>query len=150
LEESVTASDKDRGKKHQVFERSFDCKLITTEHFFLEKLNYIHNNPCSGVWNLVKNPVDYEHSSARYYIGEKSVYTIADGYSILYVRVLLLHKARRETRPGRRMVKFYAEQKCQLECGYRNARTNYLNILSCRLSNYRAKHASYRAICVIC
>ena len=76
LQESVTASDKDRGKKHQVFERSFDCKLITTEHFFLQKLNYIHNNPCSGVWNLVKNPVDYEHSSARHYIGEKSVYTI--------------------------------------------------------------------------
>jgi putative transposase len=78
LQESVTASDKDTGKKHQVFERSFDCKLITTEHFFLEKLNYIHNNPCS-VWNLVKNPVDYEHSSARHYIGEKSMYTIADG-----------------------------------------------------------------------
>jgi REP element-mobilizing transposase RayT len=55
LQESVTASDKDRGKNHQVFERSFDCKLITTEHFFLQKLNYIHNNPCSGVWNLVKN-----------------------------------------------------------------------------------------------
>jgi len=76
LQESVTASDKDRGKNHQVFERSFDCKLITTEHFFLQKLNYIHNNPCSGVWNLVKNPVDYEHSSARHYIGEKSVYTM--------------------------------------------------------------------------
>jgi len=76
LQESVTASDKDRGKNHQVFERSFDCKLITTEHFFLQKLNYIQNNPCSGVWNLVKNPVDYEHSSARHYIGEKSVYTM--------------------------------------------------------------------------
>jgi hypothetical protein len=55
LQESVTASDKDRRKKHQVFERSFDCKLITTEHFFLEKLNYIHNISCSRVWNLVKN-----------------------------------------------------------------------------------------------
>ena len=26
--QAVTASDKDRGKKHQVFERSFDGKLI--------------------------------------------------------------------------------------------------------------------------
>jgi hypothetical protein len=66
LEESVTASDKDRGKNYQVFERSFDCKLIATKHFFLQKLNYIHNNPCSEVWNPVKNPVDYEHSTARH------------------------------------------------------------------------------------
>ena len=41
LMQAVIASDKDRGKKHQVFERSFDCKLVTTKHFFLEKLNYI-------------------------------------------------------------------------------------------------------------
>jgi len=69
LMQAVAASDKDRGKKHQVFKRSFDCKLITTNHFFLEKLNYIHNNPCSGVWRLVENPVDYRYSSAKYYIG---------------------------------------------------------------------------------
>ena len=40
LMQAVTASDKDRGKKHQVFERSFDRKLITANHFFLDKLNY--------------------------------------------------------------------------------------------------------------
>ena len=57
-EDAVIISDKDRGKKHQVFERSFDCKPTTSERFFLEKLNYIHNNPCSGVWKLVENPVD--------------------------------------------------------------------------------------------
>ncbi|RNI35616.1 hypothetical protein EFY79_11640 [Hanamia caeni] len=34
LMQAVAASDKDRGKKHQVFKRSFDCKLITTNHFF--------------------------------------------------------------------------------------------------------------------
>ena len=75
LSEAVTKSDKDRGKKHQVFERSFDCKQITSQHFFLQKLFYIHNNPCSGVWNLVNNPVDYTHSSARCYInGEQGIY----------------------------------------------------------------------------
>jgi hypothetical protein len=52
LAAAVISSDKDRGKKHQVFERSFDCKPITSAHFFLEKLDYIHNNPCSGVWKL--------------------------------------------------------------------------------------------------
>lgn len=77
LQERVIDSDKARGKKHQVFERSFDCKLITNHHFFLEKLNYIHNNPCSGKWKLVENPVDYKHSSAKYYIsGIQSEYVI--------------------------------------------------------------------------
>ena len=77
LQESVTSSDKDRGKKHQVFERSFDCKPITTQHFFIEKLNYIHNNPCSGIWKLVENPTDYKHSSAKQYIaGEEGEYPI--------------------------------------------------------------------------
>ena len=79
LSEAVINSDKDKGKIHQVFERSFDCKEITSQHFFLQKLSYMHNNPCSGVWNLVKNPVEYEHSSAKYYIsGEQGVYSIKE------------------------------------------------------------------------
>jgi len=77
LLEAVISSDKDRGKKHQVFERSFDCKPITTQHFFLEKLNCIHNNPCSDVWKLVDNPVGYKHSSAKQYIaGEEGEYPL--------------------------------------------------------------------------
>jgi REP element-mobilizing transposase RayT len=67
LAEAVINSDKERGKVHQVFERSFDCKEITNQHFFIQKLSYIHNNPCSGIWNLVSSPVDYKHSSAKYY-----------------------------------------------------------------------------------
>lgn len=79
LAAAVISSDKDRGKKHQVFERSFDCKPITSAHFFLEKLDYIHNNPCSGVWKLVENPVDYKYSSAKYYMpGIQSDYPIID------------------------------------------------------------------------
>ena len=35
LSEAVTISDKKKGKIHQVFERSFDCKEITSQHFFL-------------------------------------------------------------------------------------------------------------------
>ena len=66
--EAVSASDKDRGKKHQVFERSFDFKPITSQHFFLQKLSYIHNNPCSGVWKLLGSPIDYKQSSASFYI----------------------------------------------------------------------------------
>src|SRR5665647_762999 len=67
IAEAVAKSDKDRGKIHQVFERSFDGKHITSQHFLMQKLSYIHSNPCSGVWKLVENPVDYIHSSATYY-----------------------------------------------------------------------------------
>ncbi len=65
LPEAVSKSDKGKGKIHQVFERSFDCKEITSQYFFNQKLSYMHNNPCSGVWKLVENPVDYVHSSAN-------------------------------------------------------------------------------------
>ena len=49
LSEAVSKSDKAKGKIHQVFERSFDWKEITSKYFFNQKLSYIHNNPCSGV-----------------------------------------------------------------------------------------------------
>lgn len=79
LSSAVINSDRDKGKIHQVFDRSFDCKEITSHHFFLQKLSYIHDNPCSGVWDLAKNPVDYEHSSAKFYLsGEQRIYLIKD------------------------------------------------------------------------
>ena len=79
LSEAVNPSDKNKGKIHQVFERSFDCKGITSQHFFTQKLSYIYNNPCIGVWKLVENPMDYIHSSAKYYAtGEQGIYFIND------------------------------------------------------------------------
>ncbi len=50
LSEAVSSSDKDRGKIHQVFERSFDCKEITSQYFFLQKL-FIHTKQ-SMQWYL--------------------------------------------------------------------------------------------------
>ena len=79
LSDAVSKSDEKRGKLHQVFESSFDCKPITNSYFFEQKLNYIHNNPCSGKWKLVESPVDYLHSSARYYLtGTQGDYEIKD------------------------------------------------------------------------
>lgn len=77
LSNAVTSSDKHRGKLHQVFEPSFDCKECRTEKFLLQKLNYLHLNPVRGKWNLYKHPVEYVHSSARfYYTGEQGIYDI--------------------------------------------------------------------------
>jgi REP element-mobilizing transposase RayT len=68
LSDAVSSSDKAKGEIHQVFERSFDWKEITSQHFYLQKLSYLHNNPCSGVWKLAESPADYIHSSAKYYL----------------------------------------------------------------------------------
>jgi hypothetical protein len=76
-EVAASISDQNKGKIHQLFERSFDCMEITSQHFFLQKLSYMHSNPCSGVWHLVENPVDYEHSSAKFYLsGEQANFFI--------------------------------------------------------------------------
>ena len=37
----------------------------------------MHDNPRKGKWNLAAAPVDYEHSSAKYYItGEQGIYEV--------------------------------------------------------------------------
>ena len=68
LQEAVEATDKQRGKKHEVREDSFDFKICRTEKFMNQKLAYMHANPCVGKWKLALTPIDYEHSSARFYI----------------------------------------------------------------------------------
>jgi putative transposase len=67
LFDAVTKREKKKAQRHKVFEESFDAKGINSEKFLLQKLNYIHRNPVSGRWNLVKDYTDYEHSSASFY-----------------------------------------------------------------------------------
>lgn len=71
LQDAVEKKDKQRGKKHEVWEDSFDSKICRTEKFMNQKLAYMHANPCTGKWKLAKTPIDYEHSSARFYISSK-------------------------------------------------------------------------------
>ena len=67
LEASVTAREKKKGQLHKVFKDSFDAKAIFSDKFLTQKLDYIHHNPVSGKWNLAKDFVAYEHSSASFY-----------------------------------------------------------------------------------
>ena len=62
----VTVREKKKGQIHKVFEESFDAKGISSEKFLFQKLNYIHRNPVSGKWKLVKDYTEYEHSSASF------------------------------------------------------------------------------------
>jgi hypothetical protein len=77
LAEGVSSRDYKRGKLHEVFEPSFDWKECRSSRFINQKLNYIHDNPCRGKWNLVSSPVDYVHSSTKFYLtGEQGVYEV--------------------------------------------------------------------------
>ena len=77
MEQAVETKDRERNKQHEVWEDSFDWKACRSIDFIKQKLVYMHDNPCSGKWNLVATPADYEHSSARFYLcGEHSVYPV--------------------------------------------------------------------------
>lgn len=62
--------------KHKVFTDRYDSLLIQTEKLFLEKLNYIHNNPCQEKWGIAEYPENYKHSSAANYILGRGVYPV--------------------------------------------------------------------------
>ena len=79
LQQAVEITDKLRNKRHEIWEDSFDWKECTSEKFIKQKLDYMHTNPCKGKWNLVNNPADYLHSSARFYIcGEDGNYKVTN------------------------------------------------------------------------
>jgi putative transposase len=67
LAASVTEREKKKGQLHKVFKNSFDAKAIFSDKFLMQKLDYIHYNPVSGKWQLAKEFVEYEHSSASFY-----------------------------------------------------------------------------------
>lgn len=67
LASSVTAREKKKRQLHKVFKNSFDAKPIFSDKFLMQKINYFHYNPVSKKWNLAKDFVSYEHSSASFY-----------------------------------------------------------------------------------
>jgi hypothetical protein len=75
----VNEIDRKRNKLHDVFEASFDWKLCTSDRMLLQKLNYIHSNPCKGKWRLVDELWEYPHSSALFYMmGVQGVYPVTN------------------------------------------------------------------------
>jgi len=45
----------------------------------VQKLDYMHDNPCKGKWNIVESPVDYIYSSAKYHTtGELGIYHVTN------------------------------------------------------------------------
>lgn len=67
LQEGVKASEKKKGKKHQVFKLSFDAKICDSKKMLERFIDYIHANPVTGKWSLTESFIDYPHSSAAFY-----------------------------------------------------------------------------------
>ena len=77
LAKGVTKAEQTKGKKHQVFNSSFDAKICYSEKIITQKLDYIHRNPVNGKWNLVNDFTDYPFSSAGFYeLGKRGRFQI--------------------------------------------------------------------------
>ena len=79
LQNNVEAKRRANNKLHDVGKLSFDWKYCDSLHFIKQKLNYMHDNPCTGKWHLCESPVEYTHSSAKYYLaGKDGFYIVTD------------------------------------------------------------------------
>ena len=54
-------------KKHEIWQRDSLGIEIYTGKVARQKLEYIHNNPVNGKWQLAKDYFSYYYSSARFY-----------------------------------------------------------------------------------
>jgi len=75
----ITVNLKDR--KLQVWKRNSMSIDLYNEKFLLQKLNYIHNNPCQSKWELVSHPHDYLYSSAKYYYNRQDAFELLKHYA---------------------------------------------------------------------
>jgi len=57
----------DADRNYQFWQRIPMVKECWSHSYFIQKLEYIHYNPCQPHWNLVTIPEDYKWSSAAFY-----------------------------------------------------------------------------------
>ena len=64
----VNAAD----REYQVWERNPLPVQLYSEKVIWQKIDYIHNNPCTEKWRLARYPEEYRFSSASFYILNQS------------------------------------------------------------------------------
>jgi putative transposase len=70
--ERIATTESAKGKAHyRVWDQGYNAKDVVSREFLLQKLEYIHNNPCQPHWRLSASPVEYTWSSARFYLTEE-------------------------------------------------------------------------------
>ena len=68
----------------KVWEDGYNAKDVVSEAFLLQKMEYIHNNPCQPHWALSRSPEEYLWSSARFYLtSEPCIIPIDDARKLL-------------------------------------------------------------------
>src|SRR5205814_6068139 len=75
----ITLNLKDR--KLQVWKRNSMSIDLYNKEFLMQKLNYIHKNPCHSKWELAAHPVDYVYSSAKFYYNLENSFDILQHYA---------------------------------------------------------------------
>jgi REP element-mobilizing transposase RayT len=70
-------------QSHKVWEDGYNAKDVVSTDFLLQKMEYIHNNPCQPHWNLSATPTDYIWSSARFYLSDNPCLIPIDDVRIL-------------------------------------------------------------------
>ncbi|MCH8290319.1 transposase [Candidatus Poribacteria bacterium] len=55
-------------QSYKVWEDGYNAKDVISEDFLLQKMTYIHNNPCQPHWELSTSPESYIWSSAGFYL----------------------------------------------------------------------------------
>jgi len=58
-------------QSHKAWEDGYNAKDVVSETFLLQKMEYIHNNPCQPHWQLSQTPEGYIWSSALFYLTDK-------------------------------------------------------------------------------
>jgi len=72
LEDKQLALERLRTKEgYSVWEKGYNAKAVFSVDFLLQKLEYIHNNPCQEHWQLAESPEAYLWSSAVFYHTDK-------------------------------------------------------------------------------
>jgi len=71
LQRLVRAVQRPNKQQHKVWEDNYLAKAVWSAWFLLQKMEYVHYNPCQPYWNLTAAPEDYVWSSARFYYLEE-------------------------------------------------------------------------------
>ncbi len=69
-------------RNFQVWERNSLSIDLFSENAFLQKLDYIHNNPLQPKWQLAEIPEEYRWSSAAFYEKDESEFQFLTHYRV--------------------------------------------------------------------
>jgi len=71
LKELHVLKSERKDRVYQIWQNTHSPKQIESFPFFRQKLEYIHNNPCTEHWQLCELPEQYPYSSASDYLLDK-------------------------------------------------------------------------------